>query len=55
MVFSKNVGSSVARGERVGLIKFGSRVDVLLPSNIAVAVRKGDRVRGGVTIIGKVK
>lgn len=55
IVFWKEPGASVERGERVGLIKFGSRVDVLLPSNVAVTVRKGDRVKGGLTVIGRVK
>ncbi len=55
IVFSKELGTDVARGERVGLIKFGSRVDVLLPSSIEVAVKRGDRVKGGVTVLGRVK
>jgi phosphatidylserine decarboxylase len=47
IVFTKKVGDQVRRGERVGLIKFGSRVDVILPPGAAVRVKIGDRVRGG--------
>ena len=42
-------GQSVRRGELLGLIKFGSRVDLLVPSHWEVLVEKGDRVRGGET------
>lgn len=55
IVFWKTAGSDVALGERVGLIKFGSRVDVLLPANVTVTVKKGDRVKGGISVIGRVK
>ncbi len=47
------VGDSLARGERFGLIKFGSRTDLLMPENVEVMVKIGDKVRGGETIIGK--
>ena len=40
-------------GERVGMIKFGSRVDVFVPATVAVRVRNGDRVRGGVSVLGE--
>jgi phosphatidylserine decarboxylase len=53
IVFTKKVGDPVAVGERVGLIKFGSRVDVLLNRGEAsVAVKVGDRVKGGSSILG---
>jgi phosphatidylserine decarboxylase precursor-related protein len=55
IVFWKEIGSEVALGERIGLIKFGSRVDVLLPPNVVVTVRKGEHVKGGVSVIGNVK
>lgn len=55
IVFWKQLGVEVARGERVGLIKFGSRVDVLLPAAVEIAVKVGDRVKGGITVIGRVK
>ena len=40
------------RGERVGLIKFGSRVDVVMPANVKVAVKVGDHVKGASSILG---
>ncbi|MYF77935.1 MAG: phosphatidylserine decarboxylase [Acidobacteria bacterium] len=46
-------GDRLARGERFGLIRFGSRTDLLLPAGVNLAVRPGDRVRGGLTVIGK--
>jgi len=51
IVFNKRVGDRVERGERVGLIKFGSRVDVLLDSSATVAVKVGDRVKGGSSVL----
>jgi phosphatidylserine decarboxylase len=51
IVFTKNVGDRVERGERVGLIKFGSRVDVLLDPSAIPQVKVGDRVRGGASIV----
>lgn len=46
-------GQTVRAGERVGLICFGSRVDVLIPPPLVPTVRKGDRVRGGLTVVGR--
>lgn len=46
------VGDKVRRGQRVGMIKFGSRVDLLLPSELMLKVKVGDRVKGGATTIG---
>ncbi len=51
IVFNKKVGDSVERGERVGLIKFGSRTDMVCDAGAEVRVRVGDRVRGGSSII----
>jgi phosphatidylserine decarboxylase len=51
IVFNFRVGDHVARGQRVGLIKFGSRVDVLLDGDAAVQVKIGDRVKGGATVL----
>lgn len=50
-----NAGDQLERGQRFGLIKFGSRTDVLMPGNVELAVKVGDRVRGGETIIGRIK
>jgi phosphatidylserine decarboxylase len=46
-------GDHLALGERFGLIKFGSRTDLVLPSGVEVHVKVGERVSGGVTIIGR--
>jgi phosphatidylserine decarboxylase len=46
-------GQSVAAGERVGLIRFGSRVDVEIPSGTEIVVAVGDRVVGGVSVLGR--
>jgi phosphatidylserine decarboxylase len=53
IVFWKKAGENVARGERVGLIKFGSRVDVLLDPDWEVVVAEGSRVRAGATILAR--
>ncbi|MEW6187682.1 MAG: phosphatidylserine decarboxylase family protein [Thermodesulfobacteriota bacterium] len=45
-------GQKVARGERFGLIRFGSRVDLYLPPAVRLRVQRGDKVKGGLTIIG---
>ena len=51
IVFTKEIGDRIERGERVGLIKFGSRTDVLLEATAEVAVKVGDRVKGGSSIV----
>ena len=51
----KRAGQKVSLGERFGLIKFSSRTDMLLPPQVEVLVSKGDRVRGGITIIGRIR
>ena len=51
IVFDKKVGDCVDRGERIGLIKFGSRVDVLLDASAALEVKVGDRVKGGSSVL----
>ena len=53
IVFWKKKGDSVGRGERVGLIKFGSRVDVLLAPEWELMVAKGRHVRAGSTILDR--
>ena len=55
IVFTKQVGDSVRRGERVGLIKFGSRTDVLLDPSAEVAVKVGENVKGGSSILAFLK
>lgn len=48
------VGDSVNKGERFGLIKFGSCSEIFVPTNVEITVSPGDKVRGGVSIIGRV-
>jgi phosphatidylserine decarboxylase len=50
----KRAGDNVALGERIGLIKFSSRTDLILPPNVQIEVTEGMRVRGGATVIGRV-
>jgi phosphatidylserine decarboxylase len=51
IVFHPKVGDRLERGQRVGLIKFGSRVDVLFDAAAALQVKVGDRVRGGASVL----
>jgi phosphatidylserine decarboxylase len=46
-------GDEVQRGERIGLMKFGSRMDVFLPTDADLLVSVGDRVVGGETILAR--
>jgi phosphatidylserine decarboxylase len=52
IVFWKRPGDILARGERVGLIKFGSRVDLLVAPEVEWRVKVGDHVRAGSSILG---
>ena len=54
IVFNYAEGATVARGQRVGLIKFGSRVDVILPSTASLRVRVGQRVQGGASVLAEI-
>jgi len=54
IVFTKKVGDHVKRGERIGLIKFGSRTDVILPGSATLRVTQGIRVKGGETILAEI-
>jgi phosphatidylserine decarboxylase len=51
IVFYPKVGDRLERGQRVGLIKFGSRVDVLFDADAVLQVKVGDRVRGGSSVL----
>jgi len=51
IVFNLSEGDSVKRGQRVGLIKFGSRVDVVLPAEAVLRVKVGQRVTGGSSVL----
>ncbi|MFZ5805903.1 MAG: phosphatidylserine decarboxylase family protein [Verrucomicrobiota bacterium] len=51
----KNMGDELSTGERIGMIRFGSRTDLYLPLECEILVKKGDRVQGASTIIAKWK
>lgn len=51
----KRAGDQLELGERFGLIKFSSRTDLILPPEVEVTVREGMKVRGGVSVIGRIK
>jgi phosphatidylserine decarboxylase len=51
IVFTSKVGERLERGQRVGLIKFGSRVDVLVDATARMNVKVGDRVKGGASVL----
>jgi len=48
-------GATVTKGERIGMIRFGSRVDLLLPMNAEIVAKIGDHVKGGETLVAKRK
>jgi phosphatidylserine decarboxylase len=54
IVFNFGQGQSVARGQRVGLIKFGSRVDVIVPAAAELRIKVGQRVKGGASVLAVV-
>lgn len=51
----KHQGELLTIGERFGLIKFSSRTDVIVPEGVEILVRPGMRVKGGTTVIGRLK
>ncbi|HUI84400.1 MAG TPA: phosphatidylserine decarboxylase [Candidatus Binatia bacterium] len=51
IVFTKKIGDRVERGERVGMIKFGSRTDVIFAVTAEMKVRVGDHVKGGASVL----
>jgi phosphatidylserine decarboxylase len=51
IVFPMKVGDRVERGQRVGMIKFGSRTDIIMPGDAEIQVKVGQRVKGGASII----
>ncbi|HEV7674053.1 MAG TPA: phosphatidylserine decarboxylase [Candidatus Angelobacter sp.] len=54
IVFNHKPGEKLLRGQRVGMIKFGSRTDVIFPQPAEVSVKIGDRVQGGSSILARV-
>ena len=55
IVFDPKLGDHLERGQRVGLIKFGSRVDVVLDASARPSVKVGDRVKGGSSVLAYVQ
>jgi phosphatidylserine decarboxylase len=53
IITDHGVGASVRQGDRMGLIRFGSRVDVFLPGSVRVTVAEGDITRAGQTVIAE--
>jgi phosphatidylserine decarboxylase len=51
IVFTKKASDRVERGERIGMIKFGSRVDVFVPCSGTIQVKVGDKVKGGSSVL----
>ena len=49
----KRVGENVARGERIGLVRFGSRVDLWLPGEAEIVVKVGENVKGGSSVLAR--
>jgi len=54
IVFDKKEGDEVVRGERVGMIKFGSRVDMFFPAGVVIHVKMRDKVKVGLTVIAEI-
>jgi phosphatidylserine decarboxylase len=54
VVFDKKEGDSVVRGERVGMIKFGSRVDVFFPAHVHLKIGMRDKVKVGLTVVAEI-
>jgi phosphatidylserine decarboxylase len=55
IVFNHKAGDTLARGQRVGMIKFGSRTDIIFPGPAQISVRPGDRVKGGSSVLARVE
>jgi phosphatidylserine decarboxylase len=53
IVCRAEVGDELRRGERYGMIKFGSRLDVYLPKDVKIKVKAGDKIKAGETILGQ--
>jgi phosphatidylserine decarboxylase len=49
----KKQGERVARGERIGLVRFGSRVDVWVPKDAEILVKLGENVKGGSSVLAR--
>lgn len=54
IVFDKKEGDEIVRGDRIGMIKFGSRVDVFFPPNAQIKVQDRDKVKAGLTVLAEI-
>ena len=54
IVFYKKEGNEVVRGERIGMIKFGSRVDIFFPAGAVIHVKMREKVKVGLTVIAEI-
>ena len=54
IVYHINKGDQLKAGERFGIMKFGSRMDVIVPSNVEIKVKTGDITKAGVSVIGEI-
>ncbi len=55
IVFDKKEGDDVVRGDRIGMIKFGSRVDIFFPPEAKVLVKMRDKVKVGLTVVAEIE
>lgn len=55
IVCSVGVNDAVQAGQRIGMIKFGSRVDIFIPADWEVLVTEGDRVKGGISLMARMR
>jgi phosphatidylserine decarboxylase len=55
IVVWKAIGDSLVRGERIGMIRFGSRMDIWLPNDVEILVKSGQSVAGGTSVLARWK
>lgn len=55
IVYNINEGDQLVAGERFGIMKFGSRMDVVVPASVEIKVKEGDKTRAGESVIGIIK
>lgn len=53
IVYDLNEGDVTVAGQRFGMMKFGSRMDIIVPDNVKLSVKTGDRTKGATTVIGR--
>ncbi|REL38204.1 phosphatidylserine decarboxylase family protein [Rhodohalobacter sp. SW132] len=55
IVYRLEEGNEITAGERFGIMKFGSRMDLLLPDNVEILVKKGEKTVAGESVIGRIR